>query len=188
MASERPHLEEETLRIAREWLAGWRPGEAEVSDVRLEGEHPDTDLIVLFTDKSRPGCQFGFRMPLSATSLYEDGSIDDPESAVGVAMANLDEDIGAVGYGLPSNCRPGEVVWLGRRRIEQELELAIGPVLDDYAGRLEGNEIRLRDELVEATSRIAEQHLGEWQKRWSDALRAASPQRQKDGPATPLDR
>jgi hypothetical protein len=35
-----------------------------------------------------------------------------PESAVNVIVANIDEEIEAVGYGLPTDCRAGEVTWL----------------------------------------------------------------------------
>jgi hypothetical protein len=73
----RPSVETETLRLARERFVRWRPGEAEVTDLCLEGEHPDTALVVTFTHVDRPDCVFGFRMRLLDTSVWED-RIDHP--------------------------------------------------------------------------------------------------------------
>jgi hypothetical protein len=36
----------------------------------------------------------------------------DPDPTPTVIWANIDEDIDAVGHGLPTDCRPGEVTWL----------------------------------------------------------------------------
>lgn len=108
----RPTTETETLRLARERFAHWRDGEAEVIDVRLDGEHPDTALVLTFKHRDRPGCVFGFRMQLSLTSAREDGVIDHPESAVNVIKANVDEEIEAADLGLPTDCSAGQVTWL----------------------------------------------------------------------------
>jgi hypothetical protein len=104
----------EALRIFGEQAPTWRRRESDVSDVYvwLEGEPGAATLGLIFKHRDHPGCVFGFRMPLAATTLNEDGSIDHPESAVNVTWANIDEEIDASDYGLPTNAKPGEVTWI----------------------------------------------------------------------------
>lgn len=100
----RPIHEEATLRLARERFADWRTDEVNVTDLRLEGGEPFGTLVIIFTHRDRPGCEFGSRWPLKDEA--------NPEIAVDIFEANLDEQIDAVGYGLPRNCRAGEVTWV----------------------------------------------------------------------------
>jgi hypothetical protein len=106
----RPPHEYEALRLARERFLGWRPGEAEVTDIRLDGKHPETLLVVVFTHRARPGCVFGFRFPLELGEL-DDHSVD-PAMAVEISVINADEKIDAVDLGLPRDCQVGQVTWV----------------------------------------------------------------------------
>jgi hypothetical protein len=106
----RPPHEGEALRLARAEFSGWRPGEVEVTDIRLDGEHPDTLLVIIFTHWDRPGCEFGLRFPMELGAV-DDHSID-PEMVVEIAVINADEVIDAVNLGLPKDCQEGQVTWV----------------------------------------------------------------------------
>lgn len=107
----RPPHENEALRLARIEFSRWRPDEAEVTEIRLEGEHPDTLLVVIFTHRDRPGCVFGFRFPMEL-GAPEDGHAIDPVMMVDISVINADEEVDAVDLGLPRDCQAGEVTWV----------------------------------------------------------------------------
>jgi hypothetical protein len=108
VASERSRQEIEALRRAREYLATWRTDDVSDVDVQLEGERPNTLLVVTFTHRDRPGCRFGARFHV----LDDMTTPADPEPYVTVVWSSLDEKIEAAGFSLPTDCRAGEVTWL----------------------------------------------------------------------------
>ncbi len=102
-------------------------GKIRVQDVRLETLEPDHLLEILFRDEARPRCLFGWRFPATeadAAALegfehrarWEEG-VRGPEQAEvwanTIVLTNFEEEIEAVGYGLPSECDPGDVTWVG---------------------------------------------------------------------------
>jgi hypothetical protein len=191
MTAEWTDYESETLRQARELFANWRADDGDIGDVklRLDGVPGDASLFVTFTHRDRPGCQFSYTWPLHGWNDDDPEEPDEevPDNQVTLLRANLTEDLCALGYGLPTNCRPGEVVELGRPRIELELELAIGRVLEGYADRFDGSVVELKDKLIEAARPIAQQHVYEL----NGIVSAASVrprQQQTNGPDTPQDR
>jgi hypothetical protein len=101
----RSRLELDALRVVREHLARWRPGEVSDVDVSLVGAQDDTRLVVTFSDRDRPGCTFGMRFHIEDLVTPAD-----PEPSPTVVSANLDERIDR--DRLPKDCRPGEVTWL----------------------------------------------------------------------------
>ena len=109
----RRHLAEELLRLR---IGGWG---LRVEDVRLETSGHERMLAILLRDEARPECLFGWRFPSN------DRSETDPEArrswgpeqaevwANAIVLTNLEEEIMAVGYGLPSECAPEGVTWFG---------------------------------------------------------------------------
>lgn len=153
MASQWTDQELEALRVLREYMTTkWRSREGDVSDVNvsIEGEPGAAEFAVTFKHRDRPGCVFGSHF---AMGDVVDGPDDEPSATI--VWANLDEDIDAVGYGLPTNCRPDEVIWLGKPLVFHELRAAIRQVLDGYAGQVRGDEVDLLNDLVEVTGKIA---------------------------------
>ena len=68
------------------------------------------DLVIVFTDHSRPGCRFGFRW---ADILHWATMVDEPGPLANICFANLEEivEAGDSDYpGLP--CVPGEITWI----------------------------------------------------------------------------
>ena len=61
----------------------------EVEAVRLEGSFPETEVVILFRDKERPKCTFGFRWG----SLWEWVAKDPqtPETLAHIVWANFEE-------------------------------------------------------------------------------------------------
>lgn len=74
-----------------------------VTGVDVVGE----EIVVAFTSPDRPGCDFVFRWP-SAPNPEEGLDQETPETWASLARINLTEIIEAQGYGLPSDCAPGE--------------------------------------------------------------------------------
>lgn len=79
----------------------------EVAEVRLDG----SDVIIEFTTDSRPGCRFAFRR--YALPLEDLDPNETVEMAATEIRVNLEEEIEAVGYGLPEDCLPGQLTWIG---------------------------------------------------------------------------
>ena len=105
-------------------------GKILVEEIRLDAYRAPSDasmLEVLFRDETRHGCLFGWRFP--ATDADADAlegfehqarwgeGVRGPEQAENwantIALTNFEEEIEAVGYGLPSECDPGDVTWVG---------------------------------------------------------------------------
>lgn len=64
-------------------MKGEKPygGEAVIQDAWLEGHHPETEIVVLFTWFDRPGCRFIFRMPVWPCSVPTRSRDSNPEAA-----------------------------------------------------------------------------------------------------------
>jgi hypothetical protein len=194
MAAGWTDYESETLRRARDLFANWRADDGDISDVtvRLEGVPGEAILLVAFAHRDRPGCRFSYTWHLHGWNNddYPDEPDQEvPDNQITLLWANLTETLTAADYGLPTNCRPGEVVELGRRPIVIDLELAIRRVLADYADRLGSIEVELGDKLVEAVEPIGVQYVSVWYRRWVETLPAPPSRRQQNGgPDAPLDR
>lgn len=100
-------------RPAGEHFAG-RAQRCWVEDVSVDGVYPGSQLVVLVRDGDRPGCTFGFRLPV----WDQDGRPamehhwPTPEVHAWILATNLEEDVEAAGHGLPAECTPGEVTWV----------------------------------------------------------------------------
>ena len=78
-----------------------------VEDVRIEGEYPRTEVVIVFTSVDHPDVVFARAVPV----WLEDGEYCDLAS---VAAVNLEEHIVACGHGLPRQPEPdgpGGLVW-----------------------------------------------------------------------------
>lgn len=67
----------------------------------------EEEIVVAFTSRDRPGCDFVFRWP-AAPDPQEGLDQETPETWASLARINLTEIIEARGYGLPTTCAPGE--------------------------------------------------------------------------------
>jgi hypothetical protein len=94
-------LTEARALLMREWTvepddgsAYTRRGVSEhgsVDDVGLDGEGPDTALVVLFRCDARPGRVFGWRVPVWPTSPPDDPDEGTPEGSAFILSVNLPE-------------------------------------------------------------------------------------------------
>ena len=102
-------------------------GKITVEGVRLDTSGPVHMLEILFRDDARPRCLFGWRFPATEVdtdalegvehpALWEEG-VRGPEQAEIWAgtfvMTNFEEQIEAAGHGLPSECDPESITWIG---------------------------------------------------------------------------
>jgi hypothetical protein len=90
-----------------------------VEDVRLDAAERERMAVVLFRDEARPRCLFGWRFPSN------DESETDPDArrpwglpqaevwAGTIVLTNFEEQIVAGDLGLPSECDPGGITWVG---------------------------------------------------------------------------
>ena len=94
---------------------GWRDnksgGKISIEDVELDGSHPDTAVVVIVRDDSRPHCRFGFRTPLWDQGT-PDPHWDTPEELGGMIMLWVEERILPIGCGLPDECDPQGITWV----------------------------------------------------------------------------
>lgn len=85
-----------------------------VEDVSVDGVYPGSQLVVLVRDDDRPGCTFGFRLPVwnqeGRPAMEDDWPT--PEGHAWILAIHLEEDVEAAGHGLPTECAPGEVTWV----------------------------------------------------------------------------
>jgi hypothetical protein len=105
-------------------------GKILVEEIRLDASRAPSEasmLEILFRDEERPRCLFGWRFPATdadADALdgfehrarWEEG-VRGPEQAEGwansIVLTNFEEKIEAVGYGLPAECDPRDITWVG---------------------------------------------------------------------------
>lgn len=99
--------EQETLRLAQAHFAEWRFPDV---DIRLERGSERSLLVVTFVLRDRPGCRFGYTWHLPGDDAW--AFENNPVEHVGVLSANFQEDLHDLRPTLPTDCRPGEVVWL----------------------------------------------------------------------------
>jgi hypothetical protein len=108
----RKHLVETLSWLRRE---GWM---IRVEGVRLDVSEDERMVVILFRDEARPQCLFGWRFPSN------DEEETDPEvrrawgppqaeAWVSIVLTNFEEQIMAEGHGLPSECDPESITWVG---------------------------------------------------------------------------
>ena len=95
-------------------------GGVRVEDVRLEGPGPEREIGILFRDLGRPECLLGYRIGALEPPdvLYERiNPYLEPASAPRGWAENVwvlfEEEISAAGCGLPNDCSPEGVTWIG---------------------------------------------------------------------------
>ncbi len=94
-------------------------GGVRVDRVYLDEPGPEHEVAILFRDLDRPDCPFGFRRGAvetpdvlnEATSPYTDLS-SAAQVRAEIVWAPFEEEISAVGCGLPSGCSPEAVTWI----------------------------------------------------------------------------
>ena len=88
-----------------------------VEEVRLEPKKlEENDIVILFREKRRPHCLFGFRTdPPPVQILTADGGTrldEDPEGHAEVLYVNLKEQVEAADMGLPKDCTADHIAWI----------------------------------------------------------------------------
>jgi len=98
-----------------------------VEEIRLDSSGPAHMLEILLRDEARPRCLFGWRFPATEADAdalwgvehparWEEG-VRGPKQAEGWAntlvLTNFEEEIEALGYGLPAECDPHAITWFG---------------------------------------------------------------------------
>lgn len=77
-----------------------RGNRIEVEDIQLATHGSVCWIYMLFREETRPECLFGYRFPADE---FMDTSI---------IVTNFEEEIEAIGYGLPPDCDPGRITWI----------------------------------------------------------------------------
>lgn len=96
-------------------LEGWM---IRVEDVSLDVSEHQRMVLILFRDEARPQCLFGWRFPSN------DEEEPDPQAQrswgppqadawASIVLTNLEEEIMAAGYGLPTECVSESITWVG---------------------------------------------------------------------------
>lgn len=83
----------------------WLP--VDVSSVRLEAD----SVVIEFTTDARPGCRFAYSEP-ALTDNLDVLRNDTPGMYATEIRVHLQEQIEAVGHGLPEDCTPGDLTWI----------------------------------------------------------------------------
>jgi hypothetical protein len=99
---------------------GRDPQRVRVQEVRLDTTGPEHQVVFLFRDLGRPECLFGYRAPAledagvlnARTSTYPHWKDAARVYAEGLFF-NLEEELYALGYGLPGECSPDCIPWIG---------------------------------------------------------------------------
>lgn len=80
-----------------------------IDEVRVEGRYPDAEIVVLFRDRERPECRFGYRWRFAdeEEAWFGDGDYFIPM----LTWAYLTGLIEADGSPYPGDCIGGEVTW-----------------------------------------------------------------------------
>jgi hypothetical protein len=94
-------------------------GGVRVERVYLDESGPEHEVAILFRDLDRPDCPFGYRIEAVETpDVLHDGTspYTDLPSAAQAWAENVwvlfEEEVSAVGCGLPRGCSPGVVTWI----------------------------------------------------------------------------
>lgn len=132
----RDEYERRVLRKLREDLLEGeslleREGRIKVEDVRLDTSGPLHRTCVLFRETARPECLFGFRMEAvgDETESSSDPLVFDPlegywgpeKWASTIIVTHFEEQVEAIGLGLPTDCDPDGITWVnGYRRLPPE--------------------------------------------------------------------
>jgi len=110
----RQHLQERLSWLRSEGWMIW------VEDVRLDVSEHERVMTILFRDGARPQCLFGWRFPSNDTEETDPearGSWGPPQAEVWagtIILTNFEEQIMAEGLGLPPECDPEGITWVGR--------------------------------------------------------------------------
>ncbi len=102
--------EERVIDQVRRELANEAISGLQVRDLRLEGSYPGTRLILTFEHADRPGCTFGYKWPVWSADPEEHA---DPYFPAMGFIINLREELEAPDLGLPAECSPDTVTWIG---------------------------------------------------------------------------
>jgi hypothetical protein len=70
---------------------------------------PSIAAVVLLRDATRPECLFATRLPYDVVKALGFGQ-ENAALAASICAANIEEEITAVGHGLPE-CAPGQTAW-----------------------------------------------------------------------------
>jgi hypothetical protein len=83
-----------------------------VDDVSLDVDGADAALIVLFRAHDRPGCRFGWRIPIWPAPPPDDPEMGTPEGCAFILSINLEEIVEAPTL-PPCDPDPKTITWLG---------------------------------------------------------------------------
>ena len=103
-------------------------GKIRVEDIRLDISGPEHMLEIFFRDDARPRCLFGWRFPATESDSdalegvehldpWEKGLRGSEQAEVWagtIVLTNFEEQIEAAGLGLPTDCDPDGITWVGR--------------------------------------------------------------------------
>lgn len=93
--------------------------------IEIEGSGANVDLVVYFRHGARPGCVFAARWKDIAGEAADDARAQEKmtgkppsdhelvEWFAKLILIHLDEEIEAVDLGLPEDCDPAAVTWIG---------------------------------------------------------------------------
>ena len=94
-------------------------GGVRVERVYQDDSGPEHEIAILFRDLDRPDCPFGYRIEAVETPEVLHGSTspytDLPSAAqvwAEIEWVLFEEEVFAVGRGLPRDCSPGVVTWI----------------------------------------------------------------------------
>ncbi len=179
----RAEYEQRVLRKLREELFEGAPlvergGRIRIEDVRLDTSEPLHQVHILFRETSRSECLFGYWAEAveDAEKSSEDPVVFDPvegywgpeDWASIIVVTNFEEQVDAVGLGLPPDCDPESITWInGYHRLPSER--ARGDEPHPYSRGLEQGEIdRIYEEWSAKTERVSDsfQRKG-WYAFWS---------------------
>lgn len=93
----------------------------QVEEIRLNTSEPHHMLEIFFRDDGRPECLFAWRYPVTDLETPDDSAAiisSSPEQAKANAetfvLMSLIEQIEAVDMGLPAECDPEGITWVGK--------------------------------------------------------------------------
>lgn len=78
-----------------------------VESLEIDRSGGGHEAVILLRDLKRPECLFGRRAPTVEPMVDH----MDPQFWATVVWANLEEDLTAIGYGLPKQCSLVEITW-----------------------------------------------------------------------------
>ena len=102
-------------------------GKITVEEIRLDTSGPAHMLEIIFRDDARGRCLFGWRFPateadanalegVEPSARWEEGVRGSEQAEIWAGTfvrTNFEEEIEALGYGLPAECDPDGVTWFG---------------------------------------------------------------------------